>query len=142
MARTDDGRWITTPATPAHPYDDGIYRALPGTTAPAALTIAVEDLPAYCGPLRGHGGTTPDCRRNNLAYQLRILHDEITAYRGRITRSRTARSRENLIGFVEFAQRRLAFYLSTWEIPTCTHGDHAFATPTRDTEQALPPCTC
>jgi hypothetical protein len=142
MARNADGRWISIPVSPGHPYDDGIYRALPGTVEPAPLTISVEDLPGYCGRLRGHGGTGPVCRRVNLVYQLHTLHAEILSERARITRCRSAHSRENLIGFVEFAQRRLAYYLTAWHLPECGHGEHAFAEATHDTEQALPACTC
>lgn len=143
MARNADGRWINTPATPGHPYDDGIYRAAPGVTEPAPLTITLADLPAYCGPIRGHGDTvTRDCRRNNLAHQLHGLLDDIVRDRTRITRMRSAYGRANLIGYVEFAQRRLAYYLATWSIPACAHGDQAFTEPTHDTERALPACTC
>lgn len=143
MARTADGRWINTPATPNHPYDNGIYRALPGTTTPAPLTITIDDLPTMCGPQRGHGDdVTRDCRRNNMAYQLHGLLADIDADRARLPRLRKAYARENLIGHIEFAQRRLAFYLATWELPACAHGDQALSTGTHDVYAILPACTC
>ena len=143
MARNADGRWITTPATPGQPYDDGIYRALPGVTTPAPLVITIADLPGMCGPQRGQGdAVTPLCGRLNRTYQLHSLLADIEKDRARLGRMRNAFGISNLIGHIEFAQRRLAHYLATWEIAECTHGGHAFAELTHDLEMVYPPCTC
>lgn len=141
MARTADGRWIIAQATPGHPYDDGIYRAL--TPVIGAPTVTVEDLPGMCGPIRGHGDdTTPLCRRNAMAYQLHGLLADIERDRARLARMRKDFAKCNLIGHIEFCERRLAFYLATWDLGGCTHGDTALNATTHDVEAVLPACTC
>lgn len=141
MARTADGRWIITEPTPGHPYDNGIYRAL--TTQIGETRFTVDMLPAFCGPMRGQGDTvTRTCRRNDIAWSLITDLNQIERDRKSLTRMRNTWAMTNLIGAIEFLERRLAFYLATWELPECSHGDQAFTEPTHDVERTLPACTC
>ncbi len=121
------------------PYDNGIYR--PATPELPAATITLADLPAYCGRMTDMG-RDQRCRRLALAYQLRTDFDQIADARARHGRLRRDFYRRNLAGWVAFAQRRLAYYLATWELPECACGDRALAAPTHDTEAVLPDCTC
>lgn len=134
-------RRVITAPTPGHPYDNGIYQATTRELPP--LTVAEAELPAYCCRKRGHGEDGPECRRTNLADQLRAEFDDISRYRARAARNRSDRQARNLIGWVEFGERRLRHYLNTWTLPECTGAEvRRFAEPVRDRETALPVCTC
>lgn len=124
--------------TPGAPYDNGIYQAATrGMPAPA---YTVADLPAYCGPLTDMG-RDQRCGRAAWVYQLHSDLVNITDARRRQTRLRNDMYARNLAGWVAFAERQLAHFLGL-PAPACGCGDYAFAEPTRDTEAALPACSC
>ncbi|MER7331707.1 MULTISPECIES: hypothetical protein [unclassified Micromonospora] len=134
-------RVLTTP-TPGHPYDNGIYQA--ATRDLPAATVTESELPAYCCRMRLHGETGPECRRTNLVWQLRSEFEQITRERARVARVRSDWRARNLVGWVEFAERRLRFYLGAWTLPPECAGapERRFAEPVRDSETVLPACTC
>jgi hypothetical protein len=136
MTATATPRTISA-RTPNAPYDNGIYQA--ATRALPAATVTLADLPAYCGPLTDMG-RDQRCPRTSKVYRLHTVLDEITRERARQPRVRRDDRARNLAGWVAFAERRLAYYLATWQLPACGCGDNAFAEPTRDTEAALPAC--
>lgn len=131
------GRTITIP-TPNHPYDDGIYQA---DTRYAPTALAVDNLPPMCGQIAPVGETTR-CLRLIRTMHLHTDTAEINRNIASITRMRNDWKARNLIGWVEFATRRLNFQHTTWDLPECTCGDRALPTPTHDLEQVYPACTC
>lgn len=133
------GRTITRP-TDGAPYDNGVYQA-DSREMPAARFTA-EDLPAYCCRM-GDMGRTQRCHRTAMVNNLVTDLDLINRERTRQPRMRNDWRARNLAGWIAFAERRMAYYLATWELPACTGAEaDRFAKPVRDQELALPACTC
>lgn len=132
------GRTIT-PATPGHPYDNGIYQA--DTIYTPEPGIATSDLPAMCGQLAPVGETTR-CLRLIRTWHLHSDLADITKDINSLSRMRNAWRARNLIGNIEFRIRRLTYQIATWEIPACACGNRALAQPTHNLEEIYPACTC
>jgi hypothetical protein len=132
------GRTIN-PATPGNPYDNGIYQA--DTRYVPVPALAVDGLPGMCGQAPPVG-TGTECRRLTLTRHLHSDLTEINRETGRLPRMRNDWRARNLIGWIEFANRRLAYQFATWDLPACTCGDQAFPEATHDLNATYPACTC
>lgn len=135
-------RFVISPPTQGSPYDNGIYRAL--TPDLPAATVTDSELPAFCCRIRGHGEGGTECRRTNLVFHLWTDYAQIARERARVRRLRSEWKARNLIGWIEFAERRLRHQMTTWKLPECTGEESRRFTPgeVRDVETALPVCTC
>lgn len=130
---------VICPANPGSSYDSEIRQA--DTRYTPTLSITVEDLPGLCGQQPGVGQSQP-CRRLGLAQHLHRDLAEIRREIAALSRMRSDWRARNLIGWIEFATRRLEFQMATWEFPPCACGDRAFPEPTHDLEASYPDCTC
>ena len=97
-------------------------------------------LPVFCGPIDFDMNRDWPCKRLARVYHLHSYADEIGRERNRLARARSERVRRNLGKWVADAEARLARYVATWDLGTCTCARPAeYATLA---EVPLPDCTC
>lgn len=138
MTTNTTGRTISA-RTPGSPYDNGIYQA--GTRYTPAVGVAAEDLLPMCGQIANFDQTTHCLRLIRTVHLHRDL-EEINRNLASLNRMRNDWRARNLIGWIEFAIRRLTFQMTEWDFPVCTCADRALASPTHDLEQVYPTCSC
>jgi hypothetical protein len=97
-------------------------------------------LPVFCGPIDFDMNRDWPCKRLARVYHLHSYADEITRERARLARVRSERVKRNLGKWITDAEARLARYVATWDLGTCTCARPAeYATLA---EVPLPDCTC